>query len=288
MALLSSITSSPQSVSIALVSILFLIFIARRVYSVYFGPLSQFPGPKFAAATLWYEFYYDVILQGRYTFKIKELHKKYGMRRSVLLSERLIESLGPIIRISPNELHIDQPDYYEKLYPQHEPRDKSEYYLSQFQLPGSSFGTASHRHHRIRRGALNPFLSKQTVIRIQPLLTYMIDKLCNRIEEFRTSGQPMPIRLVYSCLATDIVTLIVLNHNRHLLDSPDFSPVWVETVKAIAAAGHTMKQFPWLFSVIRALPPSVVGATNPGMLLLLESQKVFSRLTLQMNQANLS
>jgi hypothetical protein len=84
----------------------------------------------------------------------------------------------------------------------------------------------------------------------------------------------MPIRLVYSCLATDIVTLIVLNHNRNLLDSPDFSPLWVETIKAIAAAGHIMKQFPWLFSVIRALPSSIVGAMNPGMLLLLESQEV--------------
>ena len=276
MALLSNIISSPQSISVAFVSAILVIFISRRIYSVYLGPLSQFPGPKLAAATLWYEFYYDVILQGRYTFKIKELHKKYGMRRPILLNRRLIESLGPIIRISPNELHIDEPDYYETLYSQHEPRDKSEYYLSQFQLPGSSFGTAGHRHHRIRRGALNPFLSKQAVTRVQPMLTYMIDKLCNRIEEFRMSGKPMPIRLVYSCLATDIVTLIVLNHNRHLLDSPDFSPAWVETVKAIAAAGHTMKQFPWLFSVIRTLPSSVVGAMSVGMLLLLESQKVYS------------
>lgn len=34
--------------------------IARTVYSVYFGPLAKFPSPKLAAATLWYEFYYDV------------------------------------------------------------------------------------------------------------------------------------------------------------------------------------------------------------------------------------
>jgi hypothetical protein len=30
---------------------------------------------------LWYEFYYDVILRGRYTFKIQQLHRKYGMWR---------------------------------------------------------------------------------------------------------------------------------------------------------------------------------------------------------------
>lgn len=76
--LLPSNTSTQQIVSIGLLGLIFS-FVAQRVYSVYFGPLSKFPGPKLAAATLWYEFYYDVILQGNYTFKLKELHNKYGM-----------------------------------------------------------------------------------------------------------------------------------------------------------------------------------------------------------------
>ena len=68
-----------QGLVIGCISMLILLSIARRLYSVYFGPLSKFPGPKLAAATLWYEFYYDAVLKGRYTFKIKELHQKYGM-----------------------------------------------------------------------------------------------------------------------------------------------------------------------------------------------------------------
>ena len=60
-------------------ALILLAFIIRKVYSVYFGPLSKFQGPKLAAATLWYEFYYDVILRGNYTFKIQQLHRKYGM-----------------------------------------------------------------------------------------------------------------------------------------------------------------------------------------------------------------
>ena len=54
------------------------------VYRLYLSPLSKFPGPKLAAATLLYEAYYDVIKGGQYTFKIKELHEQYGeLARSI-------------------------------------------------------------------------------------------------------------------------------------------------------------------------------------------------------------
>lgn len=128
--------------------------------------------------------------------------------------------------------------------------------------------------HRVRRAAINPFLSKRSVERLQPMLTFMVEKLCNRIKEFQESGQPMPMRQVYMCLTTDVVTLYALNRSWNHLDSPDFSPVWVETIKATAAAGHTMKQFPFIFPLIRALPRKVVGAMDPGMLLLLDFQDV--------------
>jgi hypothetical protein len=69
---------SQFSLVIAVICIYFLYISAWTVYSIYLGPLAKFPGPKLEAATLWYEFYYDAILRGQYTFKIKELHKQYG------------------------------------------------------------------------------------------------------------------------------------------------------------------------------------------------------------------
>lgn len=48
------------------------------VYRLQFHPLARFPGPKLAAITLWYETYHDVWLRGKYVFKIKEMHEKYG------------------------------------------------------------------------------------------------------------------------------------------------------------------------------------------------------------------
>lgn len=74
-----SLSSSQVALSAALLAALSLVWVAQRLYSVFFGPLAKFPGPKLAAFTLWYEFYYDVVLKGRYTFRIKEMHEKYGM-----------------------------------------------------------------------------------------------------------------------------------------------------------------------------------------------------------------
>lgn len=48
------------------------------IYRLYLSPISKFPGPKIAAATFWYELYYDVIHKGQYFHKIEEMHEKYG------------------------------------------------------------------------------------------------------------------------------------------------------------------------------------------------------------------
>jgi hypothetical protein len=55
-----------------------LYLLATAIYRLYFSPIARFPGPKLAAVTFWYEFYYDACMGGQYCFKIDELHDTYG------------------------------------------------------------------------------------------------------------------------------------------------------------------------------------------------------------------
>lgn len=48
------------------------------IYRLTLHPLSRFPGPKLAAVTRWYEYYYDVTLQGQFVFVVQKLHQQYG------------------------------------------------------------------------------------------------------------------------------------------------------------------------------------------------------------------
>lgn len=63
----------PVTVTVYVVSV--------AIYRLIFHPLGRFPGPKWAAVTGLYEFYWDVIQNGQYTFRIAELHRQYGMPR---------------------------------------------------------------------------------------------------------------------------------------------------------------------------------------------------------------
>lgn len=58
--------------------LLLILSIAEATRRLYFHSLAHIPGPKLAALTWWYEFYFDVIQPGQYVFKIQELHKQYG------------------------------------------------------------------------------------------------------------------------------------------------------------------------------------------------------------------
>lgn len=149
--------------------------VVKVVYRLYLSPLACIPGPKFAAATILYEFYYDVILGGQYTFKIMELHRRYG----------------PIIRISPHELHVADPDFYSKLYAtgaSGERRDKYDWFTKSFGLDFSTFSSSKHDTHKTRRAALAKPFSQRNLDKLEGVIRERASALVERFEAAKGRG----------------------------------------------------------------------------------------------------
>ncbi|GAM40082.1 hypothetical protein TCE0_034r12149 [Talaromyces pinophilus] len=186
-------------------------------YRLFLHPLATFPGPKLAAITRYYEAYYDIVKNGQYTFKIAELHKEYG----------------PIIRISPYELHVSDPAFFGVIYRQEGHWNKYDWSYNAFLAPGSAICSADHNVHRRRRAPLNPLFSKATVAKRQNLINSQIMKLIDRIRD--TDQSRLNIGAALSALTRDIATEYILARNYHDLDKEDFSEGMTDDTMKITA-----------------------------------------------------
>ena len=77
----------PERVSALVMIILALSVITATVLVLYrlcLNPLASIPGPKLAAATRWYEFYYDCVLPGKFFLEIERMHESYGLPSMLL------------------------------------------------------------------------------------------------------------------------------------------------------------------------------------------------------------
>jgi hypothetical protein len=92
-----SFLARPSIVALAASILLLLAYlIGLAFYRLYLSPLAQLPGPKLAALSQWYEFYYDVVFPGQFFFQIQRMHKKYG----ILMKIPFLEGHIILIQIS--------------------------------------------------------------------------------------------------------------------------------------------------------------------------------------------
>lgn len=170
------------------------------------------------------------------------------------------------MRISPFEVHINDPQYHETVYSLTSPRNKSEWFVKYLDVPKSTFATVDHKLHRLRRSAISPYFSKQKVQGLEPLLRGKVKKLCGRVREFSGTGKPLMIEHAYTCFMTDIITEYTCAQCWNYLDIPDLFPEWHKTIKDVMEIGMITRHIPWAIVPLFFLPEWFVSRTFPKVM----------------------
>ncbi|RFU34022.1 hypothetical protein B7463_g2266, partial [Scytalidium lignicola] len=255
-----SLYSIPRPILLSTAAIIAILLYGTTVafYRLYFHPLSRFPGPKLAAVTQWYEAYYELASDGgHFTRHIKQLHEIYG----------------PIVRINPSEIHIDDPDYHKIVYTALQPYDKMKSWENRFNIPNSTFSTCDHHLHKLRRAAINPFFTTRKMQGHGPFMQTLVDKICVRFrKEYAGQDKAVSLNDVYGCLTADMITSLAFGRSYELLQKENWDSPLTKGMEALVYSGPWMTQLPWLVPAMNCIPEKVIKSLSPAFKPVLEFQ----------------
>lgn len=185
-----------------------------------------------------------MILNGQYTFKIAQMHQRYG----------------PIVRISPYELHFSDPACFEKLYRQEGRWDKHAWAYDAFGAPMSAICSIDHEIHKHRRAPLNTFFSKTNVSDHGHIIQGLATKLCEHMT--RVGGSIVNITAAVSAFTRDVAMEFVLAKDSKYLEHEDFSADMTNILQSSGAIWRVTKHIRWVGPLMKSIPVDWIEKTG--------------------------
>jgi cytochrome P450 len=211
------------------------------IYRRFFHPLAKIPGPFLPAVTKLYQSYYNC----RYYLEIERLHDRYG----------------PVVRITPDEVHIaTNSDDYDKIYHVGSKYSKSPNFYNALCVPHSSVGTASNEMHKIKRGAMNPIFARQKVLDVESIVQDKVAKVIRRLESSvsKTSvanETGVDLHHAFRAVSVDVASEFAFGNCYNFLDKSDTGAKFFEMARGIGPALYAFQQFPSLQILALKIPP---------------------------------
>ncbi|KAF2638301.1 cytochrome P450 [Massarina eburnea CBS 473.64] len=231
------------------VGVAYIVFwMLRATYRLFFHPLARYPGSRLAAVSKpWYEWYWNFHHNGMMLFEIERLHKLHG----------------PVVRIAPNELNVNDPEIFQEMTKVGSQfiKDPSFYHVVTF--PGTSIGETDPSRSRIRRQVLAPAFSPARVQELIPMVKEKVDRLLAGFLESSNRSDPIDIFMSMKAFALDVISEIVLGKEFGCIEAPGYKNQFVEYLHSNFDLGWMATAFPNLTGFSLSLPEWLSAALFP-------------------------
>jgi hypothetical protein len=171
---------------------------------------------------------------------------------------------GPIVLISPHEIHIDDPDFYQTLYSVSSKLEKDPRFYAMIAAPDAAVNTVHNKLHRLRRGAFEHAFSRQSIARLDPYLRSQVQELCRKMKLLGSRGEPCDISSAYRSVTAEIIHEYALNVSLDLLNSPDLGKGFHKSIFTMAEITLYLRFFKFLALLID-MPRRLVATLLPRM-----------------------
>ena len=204
-----------------------------------------------------------------------------------MTSVNINAQVGPVVRISPDEIHLADPENYEKLhYIGSKAPSKAPYFYDAFGLKTAAFGTTSNELHRVRRAAISPAFSRKAVLHLEAIVQEKTAKLVSRMKDLLDAGKTVDLHHGFRALSVDIITDYSFDNDYKQLDSPTFGSDFYEMTSELITRGWVLQAFPFLLPLSDLITLPMAKRINGALYEFLSFREVSSRSLCGLEGAN--
>lgn len=167
---------------------------------------------------------------------------------------------GPIIRITPDEIHLADAENYDEIYHIGSKYSKSPAFYHAFGTDKATFTTPSNEAHRVKRAALSPFFSRKRVLELEDVVQAKALKLQARIRSAltrnndRNDGGYIDLHHGFRAISVDVITDYAFDNCYGFLDRADFGVEFFNMIRDFGPGFWFFQQFPALQPIAFGLP----------------------------------
>lgn len=164
--------------------------------------------------------------------------------------------LGPIIRISPHELHISDPDFFNTLYCQDGRWDKYAWAWDAFAAEGPTVHTVEHNRHRARRQPLATYFSKSRVANKHSMISEHVHSLCRVLSTIaeKKPSNTVDLGAAVTALAHDVGFDFILGKHYNSVESKDFNVAIQHATQGAGPLWRLTKHIGLVFPILNSIP----------------------------------
>ncbi|KAK2836963.1 hypothetical protein FQN49_006545 [Arthroderma sp. PD_2] len=219
------------------------------VYRIVFHPLAHIPGPFLAKATNLYSFYFNGILDGKFYLQVEKLHEIYG----------------PVVRITPDEIHLSNPEHYDEIYHVGTSYNKSAAFYDAFGVDKATFTTADNHVHRVKRAAFNPFFSRKRVLELEDIVQSKAKTLVNRISTALDTCGGIDLHHGFRAISVDVISDYAFDNCYNFLEKDDFDAPFFDMIRGFGPMFWFFQQVPFMRPILLGIPLWMAKLTSPAL-----------------------
>ncbi|KAI1138331.1 cytochrome P450 [Hypoxylon sp. FL0543] len=223
------------------------------IRNIYFHPLSGFPGPFLARASLWWRFIHTG--SGKIHLSIEKLHRKYG----------------PVVRVSPNELSFASVESWKAIYGHPAPGKPIPIKAPFYDIYGAGFNSLCigserdpHKHAGMRK-MLTAAFSQRCLLEQEEIVSGTVDEFVRIIgEEGGPVSKGIDMTKWYEMVAFDILGEMAFGESFHSLQNrkPHFWANLIEEHLYLVTLADNFSRVGSFATLFRWLVPSRLMVQN--------------------------